>query len=295
MFYSKKVVIDMGTSEILERDRIPYDGPLELCGGFGQVIPIVGTPNGFLGEPSRMGGGDPLIITRQANVNNANNINFGNCVVILPDATGGTCKDYADWQANGGGLQVGGSGFNNASPIVTPGNLAGISLGMLVFNAGIPAGTYVIAINPVNGQVTLSKTPTGANNANTTLQFVVFGGIAVREVKTQFNYGLTPGAPLITPTVGSYQPGQYVGILTRGAITVQVNVGAPVAEGPAYLRAIVNGGIPAGKVGGFESNNDGNNSILLANVPSVADAFFKNGALDSNNLCELVLTSRAAA
>ena len=89
--------------------------------------------------------------------------------------------------------------------------------------------------------------------------------------------------------------GKNVGILTRGAITVQVNVGAPVAEGPAYLRCIANGGIPAGKVGGIESNNDGNNSILLANVPSVGDAYFKNGVLDSNNLCELVLTSRSAA
>ena len=264
-------------------------------GAFGQVIPIVGTPMGFLGEPSRTGGGDPLIISRQANVNNANNINFGNAVVLLPDATGGTCKDYADWQANGGGLQVGGSGFNNASPIVTPGNLAGISPGMMVFNAGIPAGTYVVAVNVVNGQVTLSKTPTGANNANTVLQFADFAGIAVREVKTMFSYGLTPGAPLITPTVGYYQPGQYVGILTRGAITIQVNVGAPVAGGPAYLRSILNGGIPAGKVGGFESNNDGNNSIMLANVPQVADAFFKNGVQDSNNLCELVILSRASA
>ena len=262
---------------------------------FGQVIPVIGTGLGFLGEVSRTGGGDPLIVSRQANVNNANNINFGNAVMLLPDATGGTCKDYADWQANGGGLQVGGSGFNNASPIVTPGNLAGIALGQFVFNAGIPAGTYVVGMNAANGAVTLSKTPTGANNANTVLQFAEFAGIAVREVKSMFGYALTPGAPLQTPTVGNYMPGQYVGILVRGAITVKVPVGAPVAGGPAYLRAIVNGGIPAGIVGGIESNNDGNNNVLLDGNPSIAQAFFKNGVMDANNLCELVLLSRVVA
>jgi hypothetical protein len=262
-------------------------------GAFGQVIPVVGTPFGFIGEVSRSGGGDPFILARQANVNNANNINFGDAVMLLPDAVGGTCKQYQDWQATGGGLQVGGSGLNNASPIVTPGNLAGIAVGMFVFNAAIPAGTYVVSINPVNGQVTLSKTPTGANNANTVLQFATLAGFATREVKTMFTYGLTPGAPVPSPTLGYYMPGQYVGILTRGAITIKVPVGAPVAGGPAYLRAIVNGGIPAGLLGDIESNNDGNNNILLD--PTVCQAFFKNGAMDANNVCELVVLSRAAA
>lgn len=261
---------------------------------FGQVIPVTGVNNGFLGEPSRVGGADPFIISRQANVNNANNISFGDVVMELPDATGGTCRQFADWQANGGGLQVGGSGLNNASAIVTPGNLAGISLGMFVFNAAIPAGTYVTAINPVNGQVTLSKIPTGANNANTVLQFAILAGIAVREVKTQLGYTVTPGAPL-QGTVGVYQPGSLVGILVRGGITVKVPVGAPVAGGPAYLRCIANGGIAAGVVGGIESNNDGNNNVLLAGNPSIADAFFKNGPLDANNLCDLVFTSRTTA
>lgn len=264
-------------------------------GAFGQVIPVTGPGISFVGEPTRTGGGDPFIVSRQANVNNANNISFGDVVMLLPDAVGGTVKQFADWQANGGGLQVGGSGLNNASPIVTPGNIAGLSPGMFVFNAAIPAGTFIVSINPVNGQVTLSKTPTGANNANTTLQFAMLYGIAVREVKSALNYGITPGQPVATGTnLGFYAPGQYVGVLVRGAIGIQVNVGAPVAGGAAYLRAIANGGIPAGKVGGIESNNDGNNSILLPSNPVVADAYFKNGVLDSNNLCELVFTNRVA-
>lgn len=265
-------------------------------GAFGQVIPVASMPIGFLGEVSRSGGGDPFISNRQANVNNANNINFGDPVVLLPDATGGTCKQLFDWIVNGGGLQVPGSGFNNASPIVTPGNFAGISPGMLIFNAGIPAGTFVSSMNAANGTLTLSKTPTGANNANTTFQFAAFAGIAVREIKTAFAYTLTPGQPIPSNSaLGFYAPGQYVGIMERGSIVIKVNVGAPVAGGPAYIRFIANGGIPAGLVGGFESNNDGNNNVPLSVMPGVVQALFKNGVLGGNNECELVLTTRVSA
>jgi len=263
-------------------------------GAFGQVVPVVGTLQGFLGEVSRTGGGDPFILARQANVNNANNISFGDAVVVLPDATGGTCKQFADWQTNGGGLAFT-AATTNAAATITPTSLAGLSLGMLIFGPGIPAGTFIAAINPVTGVVTLSKNATATAGA-AALFGAVFAGFATREVKTLFTYGLTPNAPIPNPVVGYYAPGQYVGILVRGAITValKVSTGA-VACGPAYLRAIFNGGIPAGIVGGLESQSDGNNNILLPNVPSVAQAFFKNGPVDSNGLTELVVLTRAAA
>lgn len=267
-------------------------------GAFGQVIPVVGTPFGFVGEPSRSGGGDPFITVRQANVLNANNINFGDFVVLLPDATGGTVKQFQDWQANGGLPAASYNqnvNFNNASPIITPANIAGLALGMFAFSSGnIPAGTYITAINPVNGQVTLSKTPTGSNNASAPFQFAMFLGVAVREVKTMLAYTITPGSPIpANASIGSYAPGQYVGILSRGSISVKNLVGAPVAGGPVYMRAILNGGIPAGLVGDVEANNDGNNNILLAGNPAIAEAFFKNGVVDANNVTEIVLTIRA--
>lgn len=256
---------------------------------FAQVIPVVGTPNGFLGEPSRTGGGDPMIISAQANASNAANINFGDTVVLLPDTTGGTCKQFADWQTNGGGLAVA-TATTNASATITPTSLAGISLGMFVFGAGIPAGTYISAISPSAGTATLSKNATATAGA-AALTYAVFAGIAVREVKSQLGYPYTPGAT----QVGQYLPGQQVGILVRGTITVKVTVGAPVRTGPAYLRAIVNGGIPAGLLGDLEANPDGNNNILLAGIPTIADANFKTGNLDSNNLTELTFLSRVAA
>lgn len=258
-----------------------------MSNSFGQVIPVVGTILGFLGEVTRSGGGNPFIISKQANAANAANINFADAVVIMPDSTGGTCKQYKDWQANGGSFTV--STTTATSTTLTPTSLNGISNGMLAQGAGIPAGTYITAVNWSAGTVTISKAATAS--ATVTLSYAKFAGFAVREVKTQLGYPYTPGASQI----GSYSPGQYVGILTEGGIIVNVPVGTPVAEGPAYLRNILNGSIPAGLVGSIETQPDGVNDVLLAGIPGIAGAYFKTGVLDSNNNCELVLLNRVAA
>lgn len=261
---------------------------------FGQVIPVGPVQSfGFLGEVARQGAGDPFIISKEANINNAANINFGDTVVILPDTTGGTCKQYADWQANpaaGGGLAL--TCTKATSTTVTPASatLAGLSNGMLIAGTGIPAGTYISSVNYTAGTITISKAAT--DSATGLLYFAKFGGIAVREVKTQLGYPYTPPG---STEVGYYAPGNYVSILVRGGITVKCVVGTPVAEGPAYLRTILNGSVPAGVVGGIEANADGLNNVLLAGIPGIASAFFKNGAMDGNNLCELTLTNRVAA
>jgi len=254
---------------------------------FGQVIPVIGTGNGFLGEPSRTGGGDPFIISKLANASNTANINFGDTVVILPDSTGGTCKQFADWQANGGGLAVI-SSITISSATVTPSSLAGISPGMFVFGTGISAGTNVLSVNASAGTITISKNAT-ATNASAALAFAIFAGIAVREVKTQLGYPYTPGGS----EIGYYAPGQMAGIEVRGSISVKVNVGTPSANGPVYLRAILNGSIPAGLVGDLEANSDTVNNILLA--PSIAEMYFKTGTVDANGITEVTLLSRVAA
>lgn len=255
---------------------------------FGQVIPVVGTPLGFLGEITRAGGGDPFVISKEANAANAANISFGDPVVILPDSAGGTVKQFADWQANGGGLEI--SSGTASSTTVTPTTLNGLSNGMLVFGSGIPAGTYITSVNFATGTITISKAATATATVN--LFFAKFAGIAAREVRTNLAYPYgTPGST----QVGYYPPASYVSILVRGGIIVQIPVGTPVAEGPAYLRTILNGSVPAGLVGSLEANSDTTNSILLASLPSIASAFFKNGVVDANNLCELTLLNRVAA
>jgi hypothetical protein len=259
-------------------------------GAFGQVIPVIGTLNGFLGEVSRTGGGDPFISTRLANVANAANINFGDVVVLLPDTAGGTVKQYADWVANPAGFAI--TAATASSTTVTPvaAAMAQMSVGMAISGPGIPAGTFITAVGATT--ITISKAATTTNGAAALFVSFVYG-IAVREVKTMLTYNPTAGGTSGS-LIGSYTPGSYVGVLLRGSIVVACNVGTPFAGGQAFLRSIFNGGIPAGVVGGLEANIDGTNTQALNAVNGVADAYWKNGAIDANKLSELTFLSRMA-
>ena len=250
---------------------------------FGTFIPVVGLNNGYPGQVSRTGGGNPFIVAKLANANNVNNISFGDPVVVLPDSAGGTYRQAADFFTNGGGLAVATS-ITNTSATATPSTLNGLAPGMFVMGTGIPVGTFIVSINQAAGTITLSKAAT-ATNAAAALTYAPFGGIAVREVKTQLTFPVPPG----TSQIGIYSPGQMCEVLVAGSITVKINVGTPIQNGPVYLRAIVNGGIPAGLLGDLEASSDAGNNILLPN------ATFKTGVLDANNVAELTLLVRVSA
>jgi hypothetical protein len=256
---------------------------------FGQVIPVIGTGFGFIGEVSRTGGGDPFIISRQSNAANLQNINFGDAVVFLPDSTGGTCKQFADWVATGGGLAI--VTGTATSVTATPVSMAGLSVGMMVSGPGVPAGTFITSVNYAAGTITLSKATTTTVGANP-LTYGIFAGWATRETKTNLAYPYNPNAGGV---IGAYRPGEWVGVLVRGSMTLKVNVGVPVAGGPVYLRTILNGAIPNGLVGGIEAAPDGVNNILLNSVPPVAQAFFKTGAVGAGGETEVTVLSRIAA
>lgn len=252
-------------------------------GSFGSVIPITGLNRGYPGTYSRLGGGDPFIVPRFANSNNNNAISFGDTVVLLPDNAGGTYRQFADFIANGGAAALTTVSLTNSSTTATPASLAGLQVGMFVLSSDghIPAGTTITAINAGAGTFTLSSAATG-NSTSVSLYAASFAGIAVREVKTQLTYPITPGSSLID----SYLAGQMCEAMLRGSVPVKVNVGTPVAGGSVWLRVTTNGSVPAGVVGDLEAQPDGAHTVLLPNV------VWKNGGVDANNVGEITLLVR---
>lgn len=246
-------------------------------GSFGSVIPVTGLNVGFLGQVSRTGGGDPFIVAKFANSLNANNISFGDALMLLPDATGGTYRQAADWISNGGGFAFTAGTASNTT--VTPGSMNGLAVGMFIFGSGITAGSFITAVGSTT--ITISKAAT-ATASGVAMTAAWFGGIAVRETKTQLTYPITPGTSL----VGVYTPGQMCEALVRGSITAKINVGTPQAGLPVYMRFIANGGITAGIVGGLEAAADGTNNFLIPNCE------FKTGVLDANNVSEITFLNR---
>ncbi len=88
--------------------------------------------------------------------------------------------------------------------------------------------------------------------ANIGLVAKYFAGMAVREVKTQLTYpaGQQPGIQ----QVGYYANLQMSEVLERGSGTVLLSVGAPLAEDQVYTRVVLNGAVPAGFIGDWETN-----------------------------------------
>lgn len=264
-------------------DRIK-NAPVEIDGAFGAVIPVTGLNTGFLGQVSRTNSGEPCIVARLANALNTNNISFGDTVVLLPDATGGTYRQLADFIANGGVTAFGTVSTHTNTTIDTfSGGLAGLQVGMLVFGAGIAAGSYITAIGAAS--ITLSQATTATANT-VSLYIALFAGIAGREVKTQQTYPLPPG----TSQIGIYKPGDMCEVMVgRGSITVKIPVGTPFSNGQVYTRVALNGAIPAGLVGDLEAAPDGVNTIPLTSV------VFKTGTIDANTVSEITFLNRILA
>ena len=258
-------------------------------GSFGQIVQIPQPLIGFVGEPSRSGGGNPFIVSKQANANNAANISFGDVVMLLSDTTGGTYQQLADWLTKPAGGREFTATITLGSPTMTPTSLTGLAVGQWIQGIGILPGTKITAIGATT--VTLSNNST-ENGTYSTYFAADLGGIAVREVKTQATYPLTPG----TQIIGYYKPNEFVGCEVQGGITVKCTVGAPRAGEPVYIRVALNAAIPAGVVGDLEATPDGLNTVMFSvGGTSTPDGVWKTGTLDMTNVCEMAILRRIAA
>ena len=156
---------------------------------FGQVIGVTGPNNGFVGTVSRFG---ERVITARVFTpfTAANNLNFGDPTVLVPNNTGGYFDSVYDFVTHAA--------------------------------------------------------------ANIGLVAKYFAGFAVREVKTQLTYpaGQTPGIQ----QVGYYANGQMAEVAQRANGTIYLSVGAPNAEDQLYTRVVLNGAVPAGTIGDWETN-----------------------------------------
>jgi len=114
-----------------------------------------------------------------------------------------------------------------------------------------------------------------------------FAGVAVREIKTNLQYGVNVG--INTQTVNYYQPGEIAEVLEEGSVVVQINYGTPQSQGAVYVRTVFNASIPNGAVGGFEAQSDGTNNTLIPGV------VWTTGVVDSNNCAEITILNRLAA
>jgi hypothetical protein len=148
--------------------------------------------------------------------------------------------------------------------------------GAAILNPGSSVGGYWSSIP--------AAVTAGVSNANL---LVYLAGIFTRNFKVDTTYPLFGQSGI---NQSQYLQGQLADVLERGVITVQLAVytTACTAGGQVFIRTVLNGAIPAGVIGGFETAADGGNTIA---VPTSQWAF-KTGFVDPNGRTEIVIKNR---
>lgn len=257
----------------------------------GTVIGINGLNYGYPGNVSRDGGGDPLITNRVVNATDVNSIPFGSAAALNQNNTFSLFGQASATLA----VALVTTGPITSLSLNAPGLTQAVQAGQTItVGTGATADTFTVATTAQAGATTIainSATPTNAESVGTPVvapsTATQFAGIAVREVKQAITYNFVGQ----TPAPAQYAAGYPCDVLQRGTVTVTCNNGTPIAGGTVYVRVATNAAIPNGVIGGFEATADGTNTVALP----TSIAMWKSGDMDSNNVTELVLLTRANA
>lgn len=136
----------------------------------------------------------------------------------------------------------------------------------------------------LNTDNTYSSVKTFIANSGTLTSSVPVG-IACSNVNINPSYTITGSDSVFMPG-GQYLPGQIMDGLVQGTINVFCNNGTPTAGGNVYIRTALNGGIPAGVIGGLEAASDGGNSVLYPNFK------WKTGYLETDLVAQVTILAR---
>lgn len=256
---------------------------------FGTTIPVTGLNLGPIGQVSRLG---PRDITARPVFAGAGstNINFGDAVVIVPNASGGgdTYETVAAFIANGGTFNA--SLFAGVANREVKTNLAYTTLG----NNGTLQTAYYqpneIAEALERGSITVkinngtpkSQAPVFLRVAlNAGVPAGVVGGLeAVADAAVATNLSTTAGSA--SATVAS-ATGLAVGQLVSGNVNVPANTSIIAINGTTITLS-QNATTTAATVA-----TNFNSSVQLTGV------VFRTGVLDANGVAEITLLNRVAA
>lgn len=107
-----------------------------------------------------------------------------------------------------------------------------------------------------------------------------FWGVAVREVKTAWDYA--------DQNEGGYRPGEAVAVMKRGCVNVICQSGVPAPGGKVYVRTTVNAAKPTLAIGGFEAAEDKTEDTTF--TVALPDVQWR-GTADANGVAELRILS----
>jgi hypothetical protein len=264
---------------------------------FGQVINVTGPNNGFQGTVSRFG--ERVITAREfVPFTAANNLNFGDPAVIIPNAVGGYFDSVADFLAIGA--------FTTAR---NPGLVAQYFAGMtvrevktqLTYPAGQTPGILQVGyyanlqmaevLERGNGTILLSV-GTPNSQAQVYTRVVLNSAVPAGFIG---DWETNPAATDLFSTTGTATANSTALTLASATNTVngQIVTGAGIASG-SY---IVSGGGTVNVVLNLPTTQAvaAGTPVTLSNLVALADTVARTGNLDVNNILEITIKNRHAA
>lgn len=104
-------------------------------------------------------------------------------------------------------------------------------------------------------------------------------GVTVREVVQANTYD--------PQSNNGYLTGRMCDVMVRGNMVVKCQRGTPASGQAVYVRVKANTTYPDAVVGGFEATVDSTNTVKVPNIE------WTTGVMDSNNVTEITIKSRA--
>ena len=260
---------------------------------FGQVINVTGPNNGFQGTVSRFG--ERVITAREfVPFTAANNLNFGDPAVIIPNAVGGYFDSVADFVAHSAaniGLVAqyfAGMAVREVKTQLT--YPAGQTPGIL--QVGYYANLQMAEVmERGNGTILLSV---GAPNSQAQVYTRVVLNAAV-PAGFIGDWETNPAATDLFSTTGTATANSTALTLASATNTVngQIVMGAGIATG-SY---IVSGGGTVNVVLSLPTTQAvaAGTPVTLSNLVALADTVARTGNLDVNNILEITIKNRHAA
>jgi hypothetical protein len=249
---------------------------------FGQVIPVLGQNIGFPGTVSRAG--VPVIVSRQLLSTTTNKASFGDPVVLIADATGGTFQSIKDFAATAANTP------NVAS------KFAGVAVRevktQLTYPAGVTPGTQQTGYyspGQIMDALELGSIVVVITHGTPSAGGAVYARIVANASLTGTAVGDLEAAADTVSTTGTAASGTSVTVADGTGIAVgQLVTGAGVAAG-TYVSAV------SGTTVTFSAAVTAALSatpLVFANTVVLPNTEFRTGYLDANGIAEITILRR---
>ena len=266
---------------------------------FGQVIPVTGPVLGFAGTVSRVG--ERVITARTFSpTTTTNNLNFGDPVVMVPTATGGTWDTVADFVAaltsNIGLVASYFAGFGIREVQTQLSYPAGQAPGVL--QVGYYAnGNIAEVLERGSGTLLLSVGAPSAGDQvytrvalNTAVAAGLIGDWETNPVATdQFTLnGITAAAAAVTSITGITFTNVFVGMVVTGAgVAPGTYVVSGTGTAGAFTTIVLSKGLPVAITA--------TSVLTFSNLVALPNVVARTGFVDANSMFEATIKTRNAA